>query len=184
MLIRACACRYSYEKCGNKDVFTEIACPQLRTKAACIEPCTWEAGVCKDPTIPRFAAKHLIISCEDYWSQVYREGVETMGSNLRTDARLRGCNARPRGCHPGAYSSQGCCPNTLLASMPAVTAPVGAVRTMCPNAGWLTPAQAQPYIADARLSRLRTRQSVLRRPTAREMGTARPQGSRTVRAET
>ena len=41
---------YSYEKCGGADLFTATACPMLDTRAACIEPCTWEAGVCLDPT--------------------------------------------------------------------------------------------------------------------------------------
>ena len=128
-------------------------------------------------------ARHSVSASPSMGVSVNSGLLSSMNLQSRDAAAGAGCHARPRGCHPGAYSTRGCCPNTLLASMPAVTAPVGAVRTVCPNAGWLIPAQAQPYIADSRLSRFRTRQSVLRRLPAREMGTSRPQGSCAARAK-
>ena len=170
-------------KDSSEPLFAVHSIPTVRNRCACFLHDA-SSRMCLPAGLIHGKEGYMLCS---FPSQVLSGAQQTVGADAKKKSAARNlrqrkynvflilCPWRAKGPTP---------PNALLASIPAVTAPVGAVRTMCPNAGWLTPAQAQPYIADARLSRLRIRRSELRRLPAREMGTSRTRGLRTVRIET
>ena len=78
---------YSYEKCGNADLYTAQACLSRTTEQACTEPCVWMSGKCFDQSPVRVGLAALPSGAASSWSSRLDLLIhlrEDMSARLRT----------------------------------------------------------------------------------------------------
>ena len=60
--------RYSYNNCGDSDMFTAAACLLFEEQQKCVVPCDWAAGKCMDPSAAaklKTGDRSLCTACEE-----------------------------------------------------------------------------------------------------------------------